>query len=132
MEDFRNFIYNKCVDFSIRIMNLNRYLTEEKKEYVASNQILRSGTSIGANLAEAQYGISKKDFLSKTYISLKETAETMFWLDVLYRSDYLSKKEYDSIMCDCEELKKLFMSITKTTKESLKKNKKTSNSTPNS
>ena len=131
MEDFRNFIYNKCVDFSIRIMNLNRYLTEEKKEYVASNQILRSGTSIGANLAEAQYGISKKDFLSKTYISLKETAETMFWLDVLYRSDYLSKKEYDSIMCDCEELKKLFMSITKTTKESLKKNK-TPNSTPNS
>ena len=122
MKDFRSFIYSKCVDFSIRIVNLNRYLTEEKKEHVISKQILRSGTSIGANLAEAQYGISKKDFLSKTYISLKETAETMFWLDVLYRSDYLCEKEYDSIMSDCEELKKLFMSITKSTKESLKNN----------
>ena len=122
MKDFRSFIYTKCVDFSIRIVNLNRYLTEEKKEHVISKQILRSGTSIGANLAEAQYGISKKDFLSKTYISLKETAETMFWLDVLYRSDYLCEKEYDSIMSDCEELKKLFMSITKSTKESLKNN----------
>ena len=122
MKDFRSFIYSKCVDFSIRIVNLNRYLTEEKNEHVISKQILRSGTSIGANLAEAQYGISKKDFLSKTYISLKETAETMFWLDVLYRSDYLCEKEYDSIMSDCEELKKLFMSITKSTKESLKNN----------
>ena len=122
MKDFRSFIYTKCVDFSIRIVNLYRYLTEEKKEYVISKQILRSGTSIGANLAEAQYGISKKDFLSKTYISLKETAETMFWLDVLYRSDYLCEKEYSSIMNDCEELKKLFMSITKSTKESLNNN----------
>ena len=128
MEDFRSFVYNKCVDFSIRIINLNRYLTEEKREFVTSNQILRSGTSIGANLAEAQYGISKKDFLSKAYISLKETAETMYWLDVLFRSKYLNKNEYDSIMSDCEELKKLFMSITKTTKESLKKE----NNKPNS
>ena len=119
MEDFRSFIYQKCVDFSIRIVKLYHYLTEDKKEFVISKQILRSGTSIGANLAEAQYGVSRKDFLSKTYISLKETAETMFWLDVLCKSEYLTEKEYQSIMSDCEELKKLFVSITKTTKQSL-------------
>ena len=119
MEDFRSFIYQKCVDFSIRIVKLYQYLTEDKKEFVISKQILRSGTSIGANLAEAQYGVSRKDFLSKTYISLKETAETMFWLDVLCKSEYLTEKEYQSIMSDCEELKKLFVSITKTTKQSL-------------
>ena len=119
MEDFRSFIYQKYVDFSIRIVKLYQYLTEEKKEFVISKQILRSGTSIGANLAEAQYGVSRKDFLSKTYISLKETAETMFWLDVLCKSEYLTEKEYQSIMSDCEELKKLFVSITKTTKQSL-------------
>ena len=137
MENFREFIYTKCLDFSIRIARLYTYLQENKKEFVFSKQILRSGTSIGANLAEAQYGISRKDFLSKSYISLKETAETMYWLEILRRADYLKEDEFLSIYNDCEELKKLFMSITKTTKNSMNNNKKqpTSNSqlpTPNS
>ena len=119
MEDFRGFIYTKCMDFSIRISRLYSFLCEEKHEYVFSKQILRSGTSIGANLAEAQYGISKKDFLSKAYISLKETAETMYWLEIIYREGYLTSEQFTSIFTDCEELKKLFMSITKTTKKSL-------------
>ena len=117
MENFRDFIFNKCVDFSIRITKLYTYLTKEKHETVISKQILRSGTSIGANLAEAQYGISRKDFHSKCYISLKETAETMYWLVVLYRSGLLNEDEYESLNKDAEELKRLFMSITKNTKE---------------
>ena len=122
MEDFRGFIYTKCLDFSIRISKLYTFLCNEKKEYVFSKQILRSGTSIGANLAEAQYGISKKDFLSKAYVSLKETAETMYWLEVLYRAGHLTDEQFNSMFNDCEELKKLFMSITKTTKNSLPPN----------
>ena len=113
MENFGSFIYNKCLDFAIRITKLYIFLTEEKKENVLSKQILRSGTSIGANLAEAQYGTSKKDFLAKAYISLRETAETMYWLEILKRSNYLTEEQYSSIYKDCEELKKLFMSITK-------------------
>ncbi len=119
MDDFRSFIYTKCLDFSIRISKLYTYLCSEKKEYVFSKQILRSGTSIGANLAEAQYGISRKDFLSKVYTSLKETAETMYWLEILHRANLLDDNQFSSLFHDCEELKKLFMSITKTTKASL-------------
>ena len=119
MDNFRGFIYTKCLDFTIRIAKLYSYLCNEKKEYVFSKQILRSGTSIGANLAEAQYGITKKDFLSKAYISLKETAETMYWLEALHLAGYLNDEQFHSIFSDCEELKKLFMSITKTTKQSL-------------
>ncbi len=119
MDNFRSFIYTKCLDFTIRIVKLYNYLCNEKKEYVMSKQVLRSGSSIGANLAEAQYGVSKKDFLSKAYISLKESAETMYWLETLHRAGYLKDDEFNSIFSDCEELKKLFMSITKTTKEQL-------------
>ena len=116
MDDFRSFIYTKCLDFSIRRSNLYTYLCSNKKEYVFSKQILRSGTSIGANLAEAQYGISRNDFLSKVFISLKETAETMYWLEVLHRGGFLNDEEFQSIFNDCEELKKLFVSIAKTTR----------------
>jgi len=122
MENFRLFIYNKCLDFTVRISRLYTYLCNDKKEHVLSKQLLRSGTSIGANLAEAQYGISKKDFYSKVYISLKETAESMYWIEALYRAEVLSEEEYASIYSDCEELKRLFMSITKTTKRSLTPN----------
>ncbi|MBQ3876710.1 MAG: four helix bundle protein [Prevotella sp.] len=119
MEDFRRYIYDKCLDFSIRISKLYTYLCEEKKEYVFSKQILRSGTSIGANLAEAQYGISKKDFLAKVSISLKETAETMYWLELLHKANHLTEDQFNSLFCDCEELKKLFVSIVKNTKSTL-------------
>ncbi len=83
-------------------------------EYVLSKQILRSGTSIGANLCEAEEAISKKEFASKVYMALKEARETEYWLELLCRTDYISKKEYDSINADCTELLKLLVSITKT------------------
>ena len=120
MDNFRDFIYTKCLDFSVQITQLYSYLIE-KREYVISKQILRSGTSIGANLAEAQYGISKKDFLSKLYISLKETAETMYWLEVLQRAGALEENYFQSLFHDCEELKRLFMSITNNTKKNMEK-----------
>ena len=112
-----NPIEEKSKAFAIRIVRLFNYLRAEKKEYVMSKQLLRSGTSIGANAAEAKYAVSRSDFLAKLYISLKETSETMYWLDLLYRTDYLTKPQYDSIHKDAEELRKLFSSITKTIRE---------------
>ena len=132
MEDFRSFIYNKCLDFTVRISKLYTYLCNEKKEYVLSKQLLRSGTSIGANLAEAQYGISKKNFFSKVNILLKETAEPMYWIEALYRAKVLNEQEFTSIFSDCEELKKLFMSITKTTRNNITRNSNSQLLTPNS
>ena len=82
--------------------------------------MLRSGTSIGANIAEAEYAITKKDFLSKIYISLKEASETKYWLDLLHDADLLSNKEHSSIVAYCEELLKLLTSIAKTTSENIK------------
>ena len=87
-----------------------------KKEYILSKQILRSGTSIGANLAEAEYAISRKDFLSTQYIALKECSETRYWLDLLYEADYLDKKSYKSIITDCDELIRMLSASTKTIK----------------
>ena len=113
MENFGQFLRDKCMDFAVDLVNLYKYLCETKKEYVLSKQLLRSGTSIGANLVEAQSGISKRDFIAKIYISLKETAETEYWLELLYRTDYLTSDEYQSINDKCKELCKLFNSITK-------------------
>ena len=83
-----------------------------------SKQLLRSGTSIGANVAEALCGISKKDFLAKMYIAFKECVETQYWLELLSETDFLSESESNSIYNDCEELRKLLSSITKSTGES--------------
>ena len=107
----------KSKRFAVRIVRLCRYLQTEKKEYTLSRQLLRSGTSIGANLAEADYALSRADFLAKTYVALKETAETLYWLDVLFETDYLSQRQFISIRHDADELKRLLSSITKTTKE---------------
>lgn len=104
----------KSKQFSIRIVKLYQYLCSEKKEYTLSKQLLRSGTSIGANLAESACAISKKDFLSKVYIALKECCETLYWLELLYETDYLTQPEYLSITADCEEIKKMLSSTTKT------------------
>ena len=82
-----------------------------------SKQLLRSGTSIGANLSEAMYGVSRNDFIAKVFISLKETAETEYWLELLNKTDYLSDVEYNSIMNDCKELIKLLTSMAKTSRE---------------
>ena len=84
-----NLVFDKSKDFAIRIVNLYKYLCETKKEYVLSKQVLRSGTSIGANIAESECAISKKDFMSKLYIALKEATETLYWLELLYKTEYI-------------------------------------------
>ena len=104
----------KSKRFAVRIVNLYKYLCGEKKEFVLSKQVLRSGTSIGANIAESECAISEKDFLSKIYIALKECAETIYWLDLLFETDYLSDEQYKSIIGDCEEIRKMLSSTTKT------------------
>lgn len=111
-----NIVFEKSKDFAIRIVGLYGHLNENKNEYVMSKQVLRSGTSIGANIAEAEYGISKKDFLAKMYIALKECSETKYWLEILYSTGYLTETEYNSIIDDCDELLKLLTAITKTAK----------------
>jgi len=111
-----NIVLEKSRKFAIKVYNLYKYLCEEKHEYIFAKQLLRSGTSIGANLAEAQYSISKKEFLFKSSISLKECAETEYWLDLLKETNLLSQTEYDDIIQDCKELLRLLISITKTTK----------------
>ena len=100
--------------FAVRIVNLYRYLREEKREFVLSKQLLRSGTSIGANLAEAECAISRKDFSAKVYIALKECAETKYWLELLRETDYLSTSEFRSIYSDCEEMRRMLSATTKT------------------
>lgn len=114
-----NIVAEKSKLFAIRIVKLYKYLLKEKHESILSKQLVRSGTSIGANIAEAEYGISKNDFIAKMYIALKECAETQYWLDLLCASHYLSQPEYDSISSDCAELKRLLSSITKTSKDSI-------------
>jgi four helix bundle protein len=104
----------KSRKFAIRIYNLYKHLCDTKREYTLAKQLLRSGTSIGANLSEAQYSVSRKEFLVKTTISLKECAETEFWLDLLKKTGLINQKEYDSIMPDCKEILKLLIATTKT------------------
>ena len=109
-------IANKSRQFAVRIIRLGQYLQTEKKEFILSNQIIRSGTSIGANIVEALKAISQKEFLQKMYIAFKECNETMYWLDLLYATDYLSEQQFQSLNNDCAELQKILSSITKTTK----------------
>lgn len=111
-----NVIMVKSMDFAIRIVNLYKYLCSEKQEYVMSKQLLKSGTSIGANVREADEGISRADFLSKIYIALKEARETGYWIELLYRTDYLTLQEYQSVQADCLELVKILATICKTVK----------------
>ena len=112
-----NAVVEKSKFFAIRIVRAYKYLTAEKNEYVLSKQLLRSGTSIGANVKEAIRGQSKPDFYSKLNIALKEASETEYWLEILYETEYIDKKLFDSINSDCQELIKLLVSITKTQKQ---------------
>lgn len=114
-----NIIEIKSKKFAIRIVRLYQYLCNDKKEYVLSKQLLRSGTSIGANVKEALNGQSKADFIAKLNISLKEAGETEYWLELLHETDYLSDKEFESIIFDCKELLKLLVSIIKSTKKTI-------------
>ena len=112
-----NLIEEKSFHFAVRIVKLHRHLELNKKETILSKQLLRSGTSIGANIAEAQQAQSRADFISKLSIALKETAETKYWLKLLYSTGYLTSAELDSILPDCVELEKLLTSIIKSTKQ---------------
>ncbi len=111
-----NAILDKSFRFAIRTVKLYRYLCDNKKEYVISKQLLRSGTSIGANVAEAQQAQSRADFVSKLSIALKEAAETGYWLRLLQATDYLSPSQFISIYRESEELKTILTSILKSTK----------------
>lgn len=113
-------IYNKAFKFSVRVVNMYKYLSKEQNEYTLSKQVLRSGTSIGANVKEAIQASSKRDFLMKMNIALKEASETDYWLELLEATDYLDSKTSESIINDCKELNKMLASIVKTTKENLK------------
>jgi len=110
----KSIIYEKSLNFSIRIVNLYKWLTNDKKEFVMSKQLLRCGTSIGANIAEALAAISNADFLAKLYISFKECRETLYWLELLWRTSFLDEQQYNSLLGDAMELEKMLASITKT------------------
>ena len=109
-----NIIVCKSKSFALRIIKLYKYLVNDHKEYVISKQVLRSGTSIGANVKEAIRAQSKPDFYSKLNIALKEASETEYWLELLNESDFIEDKDFNSIYDDCQELIKLLVSITKT------------------
>jgi len=110
-----NVIKEKSYNFALRIIKLFKYLSD-KNEYIISKQILRSGTSIGANVEEAIGGQSRKDFFMKLTIAYKESRETHYWLRLLRDSHYIGNKEFESIIKDCEEIQKILGSILKTLK----------------
>jgi len=111
-----NAVLEKSKSFALRIIKLYRHLSEEKHEYVLAKQLLRSGTSIGANIREAMRGQSKPDFYHKLNIALKEADESAYWLELLHESNYIDAKQFDSIYNDCNEVIALLVSITKTQK----------------
>ena len=107
-------ILHKSLHFASRIVKLYQFLSKEKHETIISKQIVRSGTSIGANANEAIYGVSKADFIAKLQISLKETAETEYWLRLLMLSEYISEQEGQSLLNDCLEIKRILVATLKT------------------
>ena len=115
-----NLLIDKSIVFAARIIKLTRLLIKNKKETVISKQIVRSGTSIGANINEASYGQSKADFISKMHIALKETAETEYWIKLLYLSEYIDDKMSSSLLDDCLEIKRILIASINTAKENNK------------
>lgn len=107
----------KSYSFAIRIVKLNQYLSEGKKEFVLSRQVLRSGTAIGALIKEAEFGQSRADFRNKMYIALKEANETVYWLNLLKDTGYLDEKMFESISEDCLELVRMLVATVKTTRK---------------
>ncbi len=117
MNETKNVVADQSFRFALRIVNLYKYLTATRKEYVLSKQILRSGTSIGANIAEAQHARSYNDFSYKMEIALKETSETAYWLRLLCEAGYITKPQFRSMAADCSSLENLLCRIVKTSKE---------------
>lgn len=112
-------VWSKSFAFALRIVKMSKYLQTEKREYVLSKQVLRSGTAIGALVREAEHAQSKADFLNKMNIALKEANETDYWIELLYQSGEISRESYQSIKPDIQELLKLLVSIVKTSKENI-------------
>lgn len=115
----KNVIVEKSKTFALRIVKMYQYLTAEKKEFILSRQVLKSGTSIGANVREAIRGQTRADFYAKLNISLKEASETEYWLELLYEGGYIDKVQFDSIYTDCQEIISILVSITKTQKNDI-------------
>ncbi len=116
-----NIIKNKSFNFAIRVVRLYQFLVTDKKEFVLSKQLLRSGTSIGAMIREAEHAESKPDFIHKMAIAQKEINESLYWLELLTKTDYITTKQFTSIEKDAVEILKLLTSIIKTTKANTKK-----------
>ncbi len=114
-----NTLIDKSIAFAARIVKLHTYLNKEKKEHIISKQIMRSGTSIGANINEANYGQSKADFISKLHIALKETAETEYWIRLLALSDYIDQAMSNSLLQDCLDIKRILIASITTAKEKI-------------
>ena len=114
---------NKSYKFAIRIVRLSQFLQAEKKEFILSKQILRSGTAVGALIREAEFGQSLPDFISKMSIALKEANETEYWLSILNDTDYLDSKLHNSLQSDCKELIAMLVSTVKTSKQKSEKQK---------
>ena len=112
-----NAIREKSFQFAVRIVKLCKYLQAEQREFTLTKQLLRCGTSIGANVAESQQAQSRADFISKLNIALKESYETDYWLRLMHETQYLTSEEFQSIIVDCNELEKLLISIIKSLKE---------------
>lgn len=115
--DRNNLILIKSKNFAVRVIRFYKFLCEEKQEYILSKQILRSGTSIGANTREASKAQSKKEFIAKMNIALKEAEETCYWLEIMEESEIITKKEFDSIYSDSNELVAILTSIIKTSND---------------
>lgn len=113
----KNALNDKSYAFAIRVVRMTQFLQNEKREFVLSKQLLRSGTAIAALIREAQYAQSKADFINKMSIALKEANETGYWINLLYDTDYLDSKSFESIQQDCKELLKLLISTVKTSKK---------------
>ncbi len=111
-----NVLKTKSFAFAVRIINLCTYLKKTHKEYIISDQIIRSGTAVGALIREAQFAESPRDFKHKLYIGLKETNESLYWLELLYATKYITRKMYDSIIKDAQEILKMLISSIKTIK----------------
>ena len=116
MEKGKSLVYDKAYSFAIRIVKAYKFLQKEKKEFILSKQLIRSGTSIGANIAEANGAISNDDFSAKMSIAYKECLETRYWLQLLRDTEYIEQKVFDSIITEAEEISKMLFAIIKTSR----------------
>ena len=114
-----NIIYNKSFNFALDVIEMYKYLCASKREYILSKQLLRSGTSIGANVSEALFAQTKKDFISKMHIALKETSETIYWINLLVRSNFIDENKTSRLLDSLDEISRILKSIITTSKENL-------------